>query len=734
MGKKSASKEKAEPAADMASAQKAGEDDEAPGGSGAPAIKVRANFSSSAGWFPALGVERGQAAAAVTFPDSLTSWRAIAVAVTPGPHLGIGRATVRTEKPLMVRLQAPRFFTERDEVTISAIVTSRLLKSAKVDVVFNAPGLKPLDGPARTVEVAPGGEARVDVRYSAVEAGDRKVRVTARGGGTGDAMEWTLPLVVHGSAQRRAFSGRLGDAITLEMPLPERRNPAGTRFELDLSPTLLSVMLDGLPYLAQYPYGCVEQTLSRFVPAAIAARTVKNLGVPATRVPADLDDMVGAGLKRLYAFQHGDGGWGWWQNDATNRWMSAYVVYGLSLGKEAGLAVDDSVVSRGREYLKSHLGEALSAPEEHAFMTFALARTGGAPKAALDKDFERRTKLSNRGRALVALALLSQNDKRARIAVENLDDVVTAAKERADASVGDANDIWQTSEAIEATSWTLMAMVKHDPHSPLVKPLVDFLVLRRNGGKWRTTRDTAFAIYALSELAAKEAANNAQGSFAVLVNGKVAARVAYSKGGADLPGPIVLTDSDFKPGTNKIEIRKDGGAGTGYYAALFDVFNQDENLKAVGGDVAITRQYTVLGKPSAERATAPFEYGMALDSGERVRVDIEIKANKAVEFVMLEDLKAAGLEAVLQKSGQEVCNFACAHAELRTDRVAMFLTQLPVGTTKLSYELRAEVPGRYHALPARFEAMYAPEIRATSDEMRVEVRDAKVAGEGVAGH
>mgnify|MGYP001012815808 FL=1 len=114
----------------------------------------------------------------------------------------------------------------------------------------------------------------------------------------------------------------------------------------------------------------------------------------------------------------------------------------------------------------------------------------------------------------------------------------------------------------------------------------------------------------------------------------------------------------------------------------------------------------------------------------RVRVDLEVTANKAVEFVMVEDLKPAGFEAVLLKSGPEVCSHQCSHAELRTDRVAMFLTSLNVGTTKLSYELRAEVPGKFAALPARFEAMYAPELQATADEMRFEVTD--VAERGVA--
>ena len=136
----------------------------------------------------------------------------------------------------------------------------------------------------------------------------------------------------------------------------------------------------------------------------------------------------------------------------------------------------------------------------------------------------------------------------------------------------------------------------------------------------------------------------------------------------------------------------------------------------------------------------PFKPGLLLPKGDfllpvtpqkwyfRQSVDYSVTANKAVEFVMVEDLKPAGFEAVMLRSGPEVCNYACAHAELRTDRVAMFMPELRVGTTKLSYELRAETPGKFAALPARAEAMYAPEIQATADEMRFEVRDAPTTG------
>ena len=722
---RSSENERSEKKKDSAAPRDADDATSAPGAD-AP-IKARTDFGSSAGWYAALvGKIDAPVSQAIKVTDSLTSWKAVATVVTPGPHLGRGSATLRTARPLMVRLQTPRFIIEGDEVVLSAVIESHLAKAGPVDVTITAPGMLALGPTKKTVTVTPEQVVRFDARFKITELGDRIIRAQVKSGSTGDAMELTIPALVHGSAQRQFFAGRLGDTFTFDVELPQKRKASLTKLELNLSPSLLAVMLDGLPYLAQYPYGCVEQTLSRFVPAVIARKAAKDLSLPAERLPKDLDDMVQKGLERLSGFQHGDGGWGWWQSDRTNLWMTAYVVYALGLAKDAGVSIDAGMVSRGRTYLLGHLGEALDNPDTHAFAVYALAQSGPVPKAVLDQTFERRTKLQPRGRSLVALALLTAKDPRARVAVENLDDLVKVAEARKDAAVGEVNDAWSTSAAIEATSYTLMAMSRWADGAKYVGPLTDFLVLRRNGGKWRTTRDTAFAIYALADLARREKAASQQGSFTVTINGKQVKQLKYAKGGLDVPA-LVFSDADFKAGKNTVQVRRDG-AGTGYWAATWDVFNQNDFIKGVGGDVKVARSYTLLGKPSSEKSNAPTEYGMPVESGVRVRVDVEITANKAVEFVMLEDLKPAGFEAVQQRSGPEVCNYGCAHAELRTDRVAMFLSELKVGTTKLSYELRAETPGRFSALPARVEAMYAPEIQATADEMRFEVRDAPTTG------
>jgi uncharacterized protein YfaS (alpha-2-macroglobulin family) len=133
-------------------------------------------------------------------------------------------------------------------------------------------------------------------------------------------------------------------------------------------------------------------------------------------------------------------------------------------------------------------------------------------------------------------------------------------------------------------------------------------------------------------------------------------------------------------------------------------------------------------------------------SGERVDVVLTFEAKNHYEYMVLEDLKAAGLEAVEVRSGEAIYareirasaqgrdpasrepqdytgRSRWVHQELRDRKVALFLDKLPEGIWEIRYELRAEVPGSFHALPAMAHAMYVPEVRGNSGEIRVTVQD-----------
>ena len=114
--------------------------------------------------------------------------------------------------------------------------------------------------------------------------------------------------------------------------------------------------------------------------------------------------------------------------------------------------------------------------------------------------------------------------------------------------------------------------------------------------------------------------------------------------------------------------------------------------------------------------------GATLKSGDLVEVELEIDSKNDYEYLVFEDFKAAGFEPVEVRSGYNG-NDLGAYVEFRDERVAFFARTLARGKHSVSYRLRAEIPGRFHALPARAQAMYAPELKGNSDEIQLKIED-----------
>ena len=113
-------------------------------------------------------------------------------------------------------------------------------------------------------------------------------------------------------------------------------------------------------------------------------------------------------------------------------------------------------------------------------------------------------------------------------------------------------------------------------------------------------------------------------------------------------------------------------------------------------------------------------------SGDLIEIELVVESKNDYEYILLEDMKAAGCEPVALQSGYNG-NELGAYMELRDNRVSLFVRNLARGRHSISYRMRAEIPGRFSALPTKASAMYAPELRGNSDELklRIEEREAR---------
>lgn len=729
------------------------------------AVQVRHDFRTTAFWQPDVVTNaNGEATVSVDFPEGLTTWTAKARAATAGASFGMARTTAKTNLPLLVRLQAPRFFVAGDRATISAVVNNLTDTPMRVAPALEVEGVT-LEGrgEAPPVDVPAHGEQRVDWNVVAGRAGEAKLRVIGRGDAHSDAMEKTFTVVEHGVDKLIARSAKIRAAESVvHLDLPHERR--ATTLTVRVAPSIAMTMLDALPYLLDYPYGCTEQTMSRFLPAAVVARTLRESGLdpkeiehrlfggiePATadvthpkgrKDLARLDEVAGASMTRLYDFQHQDGGWGWWQNGSSDDFMTAYVVWGFSVAKKGGLAVNDAAINRAMTYLETRLDKARAdgRTADEVWMLYAITSWRGdmrsvpQMKAFDDAWLYRDVRLTPYSRALLTLvAHRIGNRERAEVLARNLENGVQVDRSEGDtmatAHWGNAATFWWHwyEGPVETTAFTLQALLAVDPHSPLIEPAMNWLVKNRRGAQWNNTRDTAVVLLALNDYLRVSGELKPDIGYELAVNGHVVATRADGKAETFTIDPALVRDG------NDITIRRTHGDGPLYVAAEGRFVSLEEPVKAASHEMSVKRDYyRVIARPTLLKGVLydkqPLGDGETLASGDRVEVVVTVDTKNDYDYLMFEDLKPAGLEATTLQSGLDLLATSkdggalYVYQELRDRKVTMFVDHLPQGTWTIRYTLRAEVPGTFHALPLLGEAMYVPEVRANGEEWHVVV-------------
>jgi uncharacterized protein YfaS (alpha-2-macroglobulin family) len=579
-----------------------------------------------------------------------------------------------TRKDVIVRLVAPRFYTERDAGTVSTVVHNDLAEAAEFTVRLRVEGGE--GGGERKVSIPSRGQQRVDWPVRAPKAGTMKLRAEALSKAESDAMELEVPVKPHGLESVRGASGRVADAWKATLDLPADAPGESASLEVTVASGPISGVLQALPFLAGYPYGCVEQTMSRFLPAVTAGEAMKRLKLPNDVLEKSLPDMVNAGLQRLYGFQHDDGGWGWWKEDPTHPFMTAYALYGLVSARKAGFAVDAETLKRGVQ--------ALSQMELTPFALFVLSLAGE------DVSHELRTKSPQNAEDLAYLVLAGRKDLAAKL---------PARPPEAQGSV-----------RTRTAGVVLRALASVDPQDPRVETYVAWLLGERRGPAWYSTLDTAWAVYGLAEAA--RGARDPEVS--IRVNGREAAAAA---------GRVRLTADALRKGANEIEVTQKGGTLV-FASALLRYFSGGEDVAPERGALQVVRKFHRERRKGEKVELEELKPGSSVKVGEEVIVTLQLVSAEPTDYVMIESPIAAGTEPLENEPwGYNWWDSWYGRRELRDDRVSVAATSLGKEERQFSYRLLPTLPGDYHLLPAQAFGMYDPDRRGTSSEFRLRVVD-----------
>ena len=488
---------------------------------------------------------------------------------------------------------------------------------------------------------------------------------------------------------------------------------------------------------------------------------------------AEVEKMVAAGVDKLMSMQNSDGGWGWFSGYGETSYphTTAVVVHGLIVAKANGATIPQAMLDSGIMWLVAYERKQTAAlqlyverqalrkegkkikdddkyekPNCDAMDAFVRVVLGEAERdsvpmlAFLYRD---RVGLPVYAKCLLGLEEHRKGDEARRDEVMKMISQFLKRDEENQTTYLDLQNQgywwnWYGSE-VEAHAWYLKLLAAVKPNDPDTRGIVKYLVNnRKHASYWESTRDTAFAIEAIGSYFKASGEDAPEMEVEVLMDGNSLRKISINRENLfTYDGTVILTADAVTTGKHDIELRR-SGKGTLYANAYLEVFTLEDKLRSAGLEVKVARHvYKLIAlekenevpnstgliiKQNVERfRREPLTDGAQLASGDRIEVELVLESKNDYEYLTFSDSKAAGFEALDALSGYVGGGGMSAYMEPRDQTVDFFIRALPRGTNTVRYQLRAEAPGIYKALPATAEAMYAPELRANSEDIRIEI-------------
>ena len=702
------------------------------GGQQAIENKVRSNFDPCAVWSPTLITDQsGKFSISFKTPESLTSYKVMAVVTAGNDKFGSAESEIVVNKPMMLTPLAPRFANEGDIKTTKVLVTNNskldgtwkvLLKTGSLAKCLNS------DNPSehsQTVDLKAGESTSLNFETTFVNTGDAR-------------WEWhSEPIRFSDAELTPALRTELSDAMESKFKvLFPRPILKGTQFanidqkprsvlneitpdllngrgeiELSLSSNLLFRADGAAEHLLKYPYGCVEQTSSKLIPWFAVTQLKPYMSSFAKVTDNQRKKAIQKGANRLLSMQTSDGGLAYWPGGSrSQRWATSYGGHTLILAKLNGANVPQRAIDRICKYLENNLASLMASEKEWdhqsaARALYTLATEERVKKRDLNYLYDKRAELNNITRSYLALAM-HKNDPDSKEAKQ----LIKVYKEEKRKSH------WMRYS--NSKQLRLFALCQILPDSPETHEFMEEIISRSTKrNHWGTTWVNAATISAMAEYS-NIVSSQASTSFTITVNGKEETHLVSQD------QPLKKVSYPLEK-TTQLEVSSNNRAYVNTVVYCKPKLKQAHPVSNNG--VSITKNYYRILKDGTKE---PLENPTVSDL---VEVELVVHFTKPLSYIVIDDPLPGTFECVnsdfetqsthVRSSTKK--SWVISNQELRDDRALFFLNYAYEGSTTLSYLARITSAGTVTTPSAKVEAMYDPETYGLTESVLMECSDRK---------
>jgi hypothetical protein len=457
-----------------------------------------------------------------------------------------------------------------------------------------------------------------------------------------------------------------------------------------------------------------------------------------------------ATMRKLQQIQSPNGGFPWFKGMPDNPYITKHIVMGAghldrlgiksikgdkevyAMFKKAVIYMDERFYEHYLEHIRYkrdftkdeiiHFGDVQYLYARSFFNEIPMSdKIKPVRDLYLSQMMQYKMKFSLQGRAMIALCLHRYGfEKEAKDIVAALKDIALISDEMGMYWKDNVSGYYWHQAPIETQALMIEAFDEVTLDLASVEEMKVWLLKNKQTNDWKTTKATTMAVYALFMRGTD-----------LLTDDDIV--------------DIYIGDRDIKKFNENLQTE----AGTGYFKHTFN----SEEIQPIYGDVRVVRKkpgvswgalywqyfedldkitpsetplklkkqlFVVRNSPTGE-VMMPISNNAKLKPGDKIRVRIELRSDRDMEFVHMKDMRAAGFEPVNVISRYKYQGGIGYYESTKDASTDFFIDFLRKGIYVFEYDMRANLKGQFANGITTIQCMYAPEFTSHSEGVRVRV-------------
>lgn len=272
---------------------------------------------------------------------------------------------------------------------------------------------------------------------------------------------------------------------------------------------------------------------------------------------------------------------------------------------------------------------------------------------------------------------------------------------------------------IETQALLIEAFSEIENDMATVDELKVWLLKNKQTNSWKTTKATTEAVYALllqgnDWLSISESVDVTVGNQKIepskLENVKIEAGTGYFK--------TSWNGDEITPNMGEVTLSKKG-EGIAWGSLYWQYFEDLDKITTAETPLKLNKKLFLKSNADKGKLLTEITENSKLKVGDLITVRIELKVDRAMEFVHLKDMRASGLEPINVLSQYKWQDGLGYYESTKDASTNFFFENLPKGVYVFEYDLRVNNAGNFSNGITTIQSMYAPEFSSHSEGVRI---------------